>query len=34
MRDDIRQFGIDNFSWEGLVNLYTQNIEKLEPNAN
>jgi len=30
MRDDIRQFGIDNFSWEKLVKLYTQNIEKMQ----
>jgi hypothetical protein len=29
MRDEIRQFGIDNFSWEGLVKLYAENIEKL-----
>jgi hypothetical protein len=29
MRDEIRQFGIDNFSWEGLVKLYAQNIEKI-----
>ena len=34
MRDEIRQFGIDNFSWESLVKLYAQNVEKLEPNAN
>ena len=34
MRDEIREFGIDNFSWESLVKLYAQNIEKLEPNAN
>lgn len=34
MRDDIRQFAIDNFSWESLVKLYSQNIEKLEANAN
>jgi glycosyltransferase involved in cell wall biosynthesis len=34
MRDDIRQFAIDNFSWESLVKLYAQNIEKLESNAN
>lgn len=33
MRDEIRQFAIDNFSWESLVNLYAQNIEKLEANA-
>jgi len=29
MRDEIRQFGIDNFSWEGLVKLYAENIEKI-----
>ena len=34
MRDDIRQFAIDNFSWESLAKLYSQNIEKLEANAN
>ena len=34
MRDEIRQFGVDNFSWESLVKLYAQNVEKLEPNAN
>ena len=34
MRDEIRQFGIDNFAWESLVKLYVQNIEKMEPNAN
>jgi len=34
MRDDIRQFGIDNFAWESLVKLYVQNIEKMEANAN
>lgn len=34
MRDEIRQFAVDNFSWESLVKLYAQNIEKLETNAN
>lgn len=34
MRDDIRQFAIDNFSWENLVKLYAENIEKLKSNAN
>lgn len=34
MRDDIRQFAVDNFSWENLVKLYTENIEKLKANAN
>jgi len=34
MRDDIRQFAIDNFSWESLVKLYAENIKKLEANAN
>jgi glycosyltransferase involved in cell wall biosynthesis len=34
MRDEIRQFAIDNFSWESLVKFYAQNIEKLETNAN
>ena len=29
MRDEIRQFGIDNFSWEGLVKLYAENVEKI-----
>ena len=33
MRDDIRQFAIDNFSWENLVKLYAENIEKLKVNA-
>jgi len=33
MRDDIRQFAIDNFSWESLVKLYAENIEKLKANA-
>ena len=28
MRDDIRQYAIDNFSWESLVKLYAENIEK------
>jgi hypothetical protein len=30
MRDEIREFGIDNFSWEGLVKLYAENIEKMK----
>lgn len=30
MRDKIRQFGIKNFSWESLVKLYVQNIEKMK----
>ena len=34
MRDEIREFAIDNFSWESLVKLYAENIEKLEANAN
>ena len=34
MRDEIRQFGIDNFSWESLVKLYAENVEKMEANAN
>ena len=34
MRDEIREYAIDNFSWESLVKLYAQNIEKLEANAN
>ena len=34
MRDEIRQFAVDNFSWESLVKLYAQNIEKMEANAN
>ena len=29
-RDEIREFAIDNFSWEGLVKLYAENIEKME----
>ena len=32
MRDDIREYAIENFSWEGLVKLYADNIEKLEVN--
>lgn len=32
MRDDIREFAINNFSWEGLVKLYAENIEKLNAN--
>jgi len=28
MRDDIRQYAIDNFSWESLVKLYAENVEK------
>ena len=34
MRDEIRQFALDNFSWESLVKLYIKNIEKMEVNAN
>lgn len=30
MRDDIRDYAIENFSWEKLVKLYVQNIEKME----
>lgn len=30
MRDEIRQFGIDNFSWESLVKLYLHNIENIK----
>jgi glycosyltransferase involved in cell wall biosynthesis len=30
MRNEIRQFAIDNFSWEKLVKLYVENIEKLK----
>ena len=33
-RDEIREFAIDNFSWEGLVRLYAENIEKMEPRSN
>jgi glycosyltransferase involved in cell wall biosynthesis len=32
MRDDIREFALNNFSWEGLVKLYAQNIKKLNAN--
>jgi glycosyltransferase involved in cell wall biosynthesis len=32
MRDDIRQFAVNNFSWERLVKLYVQNIENLNAN--
>ena len=32
MRDEIREYAIENFSWEGLVKLYADNIEKLEVN--
>lgn len=32
-RDEIREFAIQNFSWEKLVKLYTENIEKLKSNA-
>ena len=35
IRDQIRQFAVDNFSWERLVGLYAQNIEKnMEPRSN
>lgn len=30
MRNEIRQYAIDNFSWESLVKLYAKNIEKCE----
>ncbi len=30
MRNEIRQYAIDNFSWESLVKLYAENIEKCE----
>ena len=30
MREEIRQYGIDNFSWESLVKLYVENIEKMK----
>lgn len=30
MRDEIRDYAIENFSWEKLVKLYVQNIEKME----
>lgn len=30
MRNEIRQFGIDNFSWEKLVKLYVENIQKIQ----
>ena len=33
-RDEIREFAIDNFSWEGLVKFYAENIEKMEPRSN
>ena len=33
-RDEIREFAIENFSWEGLVKLYAENIEKMEPRSN
>lgn len=32
MRNEIREFAMDNFSWEGLVKLYVHNIEKLNAN--
>ena len=28
MRNEIRQYAIDNFSWESLVKLYAENVEK------
>jgi glycosyltransferase involved in cell wall biosynthesis len=34
MRDEIRKFAISNFSWESLVKLYVENVEKLKSNAN
>jgi glycosyltransferase involved in cell wall biosynthesis len=34
MRDEIREYAINNFSWESLVKLYSDNIEKLKSNAN
>jgi len=29
MRDEIRNYGIKNFSWETLVKTYIQNIENM-----
>ena len=34
MRKEIRDFAVSNFSWESLVKLYAENIDKLEANAN
>lgn len=34
MRNEIREYAIENFSWESLVKLYADNVEKLEKNAN
>ena len=30
MRKDIRQYGVDNFSWQKLVKTYGENIEGME----
>ena len=30
MRKDIRQYGVDNFSWQVLVKKYVENIEGME----
>ena len=30
MRKEIRQYGIDNFSWQKLVKTYVENIEGME----
>jgi len=32
MRDEIREYAINNFSWESLVKLYANNVEKLNEN--
>lgn len=32
MRDDIRKFAVNNFSWERLVKIYVKNIENLNAN--
>ena len=30
MRNDIRQYGVDNFSWQVLVKKYVENIEGMQ----
>ena len=30
MRKEIRQYGVDNFSWQKLVKTYVENIEGME----
>jgi glycosyltransferase involved in cell wall biosynthesis len=32
MRKEIREYGLNNFSWENIVKLYINNIEKIHKN--